>query len=259
MSYAIRNGTLELNGAPVRQVPSPNVSSAYRVKPTKLVMHYTAGGAGSGSAAWLANPNAGASAHFVICRDGTVIQCVSVDRRAWHAGKSQWGGLTNLNSYSIGIELANWGPLRDDGTTAAGKAVDYIEAAHKNGGPVRKWEVYPAAQIAAAEAVARAIAAYHPIDEIVGHDDIAPARKLDPGPAFDMAGFRKAVLGHVGGDSAPERGTVTASSLNVRSGPGTTYPVVAGLTRGQSVPILERRREWISIAPGRWVFGEYVR
>ncbi|QVM82927.1 N-acetylmuramoyl-L-alanine amidase [Novosphingobium decolorationis] len=259
MTYSISKGMLYKEGALGRQVPSPNHSGAYRVNPTKLVMHYTAGGSGYGSAAWLANPNAGASAHFVICREGTVIQCVSVDRRAWHAGKSQWGELTNLNSYSIGIELANWGPLRDDGTTAAGKAVDYIEAAHKNGGRVRKWEVYPPAQIVAAEAVARAIAAYHPIDEIVGHDDIAPARKLDPGPAFDMTAFRKAVLGQVRGNAAPERGTVTASSLNVRSGPGTTYPVVSGLSRGQSVPILERRREWISIAPGQWVFGEYVR
>ena len=246
MTYMIERGVLHDGGVPVRQMPSPNHSGAFRQAPAILVMHYTAGGSAEGSASWLANPQANASAHIVIGRDGRVIQCVSLDNRAWHAGRSSWQGLSGLNSYAIGIELANWGPI-----TASGSA-PYIEAAHKNGGPVRRWEAYPEAQIVAAEAVARAIAAYHPIAEIVGHDDIAPGRKLDPGPAFEMAAFRTAVLG------TGKRRHVTASRLNVRAGPGGSFPVLTSLTRGTPVSIREARGAWLRIGEDRWVSGAYV-
>lgn len=246
MTYTIANGVLRANGEPVRQMPSPNHSGTFRQRPAMLVMHYTAGGSAEGSASWLANPQASASAHLVIGRDGRVIQGVSLDHRAWHAGRSTWRGLSGLNSYAIGIELANWGPLGTD------SAAPHVEAAHKHGGSVRCWEIYPDAQIAAAEAVARAIATYHPIAEIVGHDDIAPGRKLDPGPAFDMAAFRAAVLG----TGKPSR--VTASRLNVRAGPGVSYPVIASLTRGTPVTIEEARGAWLRIGDDRWVSGEYV-
>lgn len=252
MTLAIKNGILHRDRSPVRQMLSPNVSKGWNRKPSIVVMHFTAGGGGAGSAAWLANPQSAASAHFVVDRDGTIIQCVSLDDRAWHAGKSAWKGLSGLNSYSVGIELANWGPLLDGGKTAGGKSVPFVMARHKNDGVLRAWEIYPAAQIAAAEALARAIAAYFPITEIVGHDDIAPGRKLDPGPAFDMGLFRQEVLGDL------HTAAVTAARLNVRSGPGTIYPVVASLGRGDLVTIEERQREWVRIGAGLWVFGEYV-
>ena len=104
----------------------------------------------------------------------------------------------------------------------------------------------------AAIAVARALAETYPIHEIVGHDDIAPGRKLDPGPAFDMPTFRTQVLG------ASLRARVTASSLRVRSGPGLDHPVLRALPRGTPVEVTERRRDWIAIAPGQWVFAEHV-
>lgn len=196
--FAIRKGTLYTGNTPVRQIPSPNTSGPFRHSPRFIVMHFTAGGAAENSAAWLANPRAGASAHLVIGRDGTTIQCVNLEMRAWHAGRSRWQGLSGLNDHAIGIELANWGPLArsgDNWVTPRGEQVPCIEAAHRNGGPVRGWETFPERQIKAAIAIAHALTAYHPISGILGHDEIAPERKLDPGPAFDMASFRKAVLG----------------------------------------------------------------
>jgi len=255
MPFSIRKGVLHAQDAAVTQVPSPNHSGAFRSPPRLIVMHYTAGGSAASSASWLANPAAGASAHLVIGRDGAIIQCVNLERRAWHAGRSAWQGLSDLNSHAIGIELANRGPLTwspQGWCDASGTTIPATEAAHRHGGPVRGWEVYPEAQITAAIAVARALAETYPIHEIVGHDDIAPGRKLDPGPAFDMPTFRTQVLG------ASLRARVTASSLRVRSGPGLDHPVLRALPRGTPVEVTERRRDWIAIAPGQWVFAEHV-
>ncbi|MCJ2182480.1 N-acetylmuramoyl-L-alanine amidase [Novosphingobium sp. 1949] len=262
MVYAIRKGILFYGERPVRQIASPNHSGAFRRPPAILVMHYTAGASATGSANWLADPAASASAHAVIARSGEVIQCVSLDNRAWHAGRSAWKGLEGLNSHSIGIELANWGPLvrHPSGTgwaNPAGARVDAIEAAHKHGGSVRGWEVYPEAQIAAAQEVARAVAAYLPIAEIVGHEDIAPGRKTDPGPAFAMDTFRAAVLDGAH-RAAPRTATVMPAALNVRSGPGLAFPVIASLARGSTVTPGEVHRDWIAIGPSRWVYGQYL-
>ena len=96
------------------------------------------------------------SAHFLVRRDGRVIQFVSCERRAWHAGASVWRGRPDCNHYSVGIELEG------------------IEGAS-----------FEAAQYRQAARLLRALAARYPIDEAVGHEDIAPGRKFDPGPGFD--------------------------------------------------------------------------
>lgn len=96
------------------------------------------------------------SAHFLICRDGRVIQFASCLRRAWHAGVSQWRGRPRCNDYSLGIELEG------------GDAEDFTEA-----------------QYAGLDALLARLAAAYPLDELVGHADIAPGRKTDPGPHFD--------------------------------------------------------------------------
>ncbi len=255
MHFEIRHGALVGDPDLVRSLPSPNHSGAFARPPGLVVMHYTAGASARGSAAWLANPASGASAHLVIGRDGEVIQCVNFENRAWHAGRSAWKGLANLNDHAIGIELANWGPLAPSpaGWCAPdGKDVPAIPARHRNGGPLCGWETYPAIQIETAAAIVRALSKVYPIREIVGHDDIAPQRKRDPGPAFDMAAFRAAVLG-----SDPPA-IVTASRLNVRTGPGLGFPVCDTLARGAPVSVRERHRDWIAIAPERWVFADYV-
>jgi len=102
------------------------------------------------------------SAHFLVRRDGALLQFVRCADRAWHAGVSAWNGQPRCNDYSIGIEL--------EGT-------DEIP--------------YAPAQYAMLARLAKALRRRYPITDIVGHSDIAPGRKTDPGPAFDWARLRR--------------------------------------------------------------------
>lgn len=156
-----------------------------------LVVHFTSGASAESSIEFWRTPAAkGACAHIVIDRDGTVYQCRPFNKTCGHAGVSKWKGFTGLNACSIGIELANAG---DDSKLASRwSKLPLVSAKHKNGGPLKKWEAYPVAQIAACEAVAKALVARYKLDDVIGHDDIAPARKNDPGPAFPMKVLRKA-------------------------------------------------------------------
>lgn len=159
-----------------------------------LVIHFTAGATGESSIDfWKTPAAAGACAHLVIERDGTVKQCRPFNRTCGHAGKSSWQGHTGLNSCSIGIELANAGD--DDGALSwARKQPNFksVIAKHKNGGPIVEWEAFPPAQMVACEAVAKALKLRYNLDDLVGHDDIAPSRKNDPGPACPMLALREA-------------------------------------------------------------------
>lgn len=156
-----------------------------------LVIHFTSGATAQSSVNFWKTPEAkGASAHIVIDRDGSVIQCRPFNRTCGHAGKSSWKGFDNLNSCSIGIELANAG----DNSTLARKwsQLPLVQARHKNGGPMTYWEAYPEAQVLKCIEVAKALVARYKLDDVVGHDDIAPDRKNDPGPAFPMQRLREA-------------------------------------------------------------------
>jgi AmpD protein len=101
------------------------------------------------------------SAHFLIRRDGELIQFVPCARRAWHAGESSWKGRARCNDFSIGIELEGTG------------ATPFTDA-----------------QYGRLAEVTRALTARYPIADIAGHSDIAPGRKSDPGPSFDWARYR---------------------------------------------------------------------
>lgn len=100
------------------------------------------------------------SAHFLIRRDGELVQFVSCDERAWHAGASDYFGRPRCNDFSIGIELEG----ADDAP-------------------------FEAAQYTTLAALARALAERYPVDAFAGHSDIAPSRKTDPGPHFDWQRF----------------------------------------------------------------------
>lgn len=160
-----------------------------------LVIHFTAGASGRSSIEWWKNPAAkGTSAHIVVERDGTIIQCRPFNKTCGHAGKSKWkdpktGVLyTGLNSCSIGIEIANGG----NSYPRKFSTLPPTKAAHKNGGPVVEWETYPAAQLAAMEKISQTLVKRYILDDVVGHDDISPDRKQDPGPAFPMKALRAA-------------------------------------------------------------------
>lgn len=203
--WNIGRGSLPIDGKLAEQLPSRNTGGRFAGTPKIVVMHFTAGASGRSSAQWFASPkNTNSSAHVVIDRDGSVIQCVNFETVAWHAGRSAWQGLTGLNRHSIGIEMANWGylyPKNGGWATLTGKPIAHpLLAVHRNGnpggvkGPIG-WEPYPAAQFEAAVRLVTALKVAYGITQILGHDDIAPLRKSDPGPAFDMARFRKRVLG----------------------------------------------------------------
>lgn len=102
------------------------------------------------------------SSHFLIRRDGALIQFVSTGQRAWHAGESNWQGRSRCNDFSVGVELEG----ADD---CAFEDVQYAVLAE----------------------LTQALRARYPIVDVVGHADIAPARKTDPGPCFDWARFRQ--------------------------------------------------------------------
>lgn len=192
-----------LVGAPdehVTFVKSPNYSNG--MSPIYLMMHYTAGINLSGAVSWFQNPDAQASAHLVIDRDGSIVQMVAFNRRAWHAGKSKWGNLEGMNQYSIGIELVNGGKLQKN---LAGQwvnwskniipAVEVTVTKHKNETAEAGWHEYPSAQIEAATKVCALLHKTYNFTDVLGHEDVSPDRKVDPGPLFPMNSFRSIVLG----------------------------------------------------------------
>ncbi len=142
--------------------PSPNHGERKgRGVVDMLLLHYTGVPDDKVAINHLCNPGSKVSAHYVVLPDGAVIQLVAESRRAWHAGLGSWGSDTDINSCSIGIELANPG--------------------HEHGYPA-----FPKRQIAATIALSRSIFARHkiPPHHVLAHSDVAPTRKQDPGEKF---------------------------------------------------------------------------
>jgi N-acetylmuramoyl-L-alanine amidase len=156
-----------------RERTSPNHDPrAGGVAPDMLILHYTGMTSAEAALDRLCDPAAKVSAHYLIEEDGKVWRLVAEDRRARHAGESGWAGRTDINSHSIGIELANPG--------------------HEWG-----YRPFPEAQMAALEEVCRDILARHAIPPrfVLGHSDVAPHRKIDPGELFDWARLARAGIG----------------------------------------------------------------
>jgi N-acetylmuramoyl-L-alanine amidase len=162
-----------------------------------LVIHFTGGATAASSVEAMRERNV--SAHIVVDRDGSVIQCRAFNRQASHAGVSRWVDphtgkrYDGINSCGIGIEIANAG--NDPGALSwARKQPGFasITARHRNGGPVREWENFQAAQLKTVFEVAQLLVARYKLDDVTGHDCIAPERKDDPGPAFPMLELRAA-------------------------------------------------------------------
>jgi N-acetylmuramoyl-L-alanine amidase len=142
--------------------PSPNHGERKGSgTPDMIVLHYTGMADSQAAVRQLCSPTSEVSSHYVVLQDGYIIQMVAEARRAWHAGQSFWAGESDINSCSIGIEIAN--------------------AGHEHGYPD-----FPKRQIAAVTALCRSIFTRHKIaaDRVLAHSDVAPARKQDPGEKF---------------------------------------------------------------------------
>jgi N-acetylmuramoyl-L-alanine amidase len=203
------------DGTPYPFVESPNHGG--KLTAEFLVMHFTAGSSAKSAIDWLKNPSAHASAHLVIGRDGSITQLVPFDTVAWHAGKSLWDGREGVNNFSLGIEMDNAGKLTRQGTewvSWVGQAVpdgEVMQATHKNETEPAGWHSYTEAQIQAALEVGLLLMREYQLKEVVGHEDIAPGRKNDPGPAFPMSSFQARLKGHA--EDPPSVPEVTATLL----------------------------------------------
>ncbi len=137
-----------------------------------LVLHYTGMKTPEEALARLCDPAAKVSAHYTVDEDGTVYGHVPEERRAWHAGVSYWAGETNINARSIGVEIVNPG--------------------HEFG-----YRAFPAEQVGAVIALCQDILSRHAIPpaRVLGHSDVAPARKEDPGELFPWRRLAQAGIG----------------------------------------------------------------
>jgi len=145
--------------------PSPNHDAR---RPNYIVLHDTTSPEAAHALATLTDPAREVSAHYLIGRDGTLYRLVDESRRAWHAGRSYWGGLTDLNSVSIGIELDNTGA-----------------------------EPYAEAQIERLLVLLGELQERHrlPPHHVIGHGDVAPGRKIDPSRYFPWQRLAEAGFG----------------------------------------------------------------
>lgn len=149
----------------VTKSPSPNFDERPAgIEPSVLVLHYTGMESNEDALKRLCDPASLVSAHYFVSEEGKVLALVDEARRAWHAGFSHWRGVDSINDNSIGIELANPG--------------------HEFG-----YREFPESQMSSLEALAADIVSRRGIQpaNLVGHSDIAPGRKQDPGELFDWA------------------------------------------------------------------------
>lgn len=154
--------------------PSPNHGERKGgQRPDMVILHYTGMPEAGEALQWLCNPVSQVSAHYFVFEDGRVLQMVPEARRAWHAGASFWDGEADINSRSIGIEIANPG--------------------HPGGLPS-----FPQAQIDSVVALTRDVIARWriPPTRILAHSDVAPGRKLDPGEVFPWQRLHEEGIGH---------------------------------------------------------------
>jgi N-acetylmuramoyl-L-alanine amidase len=174
--------------------PSPNQDTRGGAPVDMLVLHYTGMASGEAALARLCDPAAKVSAHYTIDEDGTVYAMVPEAQRAWHAGISFWAGARDINARSIGVELVNPG--------------------HEFG-----YRPFPEAQIGALIGLCRPILSRHSIPawRVLGHSDVAPARKDDPGELFPWEKLAAAGIGLWPGPGE-DPGDATVAPLLARYG-----------------------------------------
>jgi N-acetylmuramoyl-L-alanine amidase len=151
--------------------PSPNFDER-QLPVSMIVLHYTGMVDMQSALDRLTSPESRVSSHYLVDEDGTIFRLVDESKRAWHAGKSRWRGITDVNSASIGIEIVNPG--------------------HEWG-----YRPFPEPQMTTVERLCCDIMARYPIPpcRVVGHSDIAPERKTDPGELFDWRRLAQAGVG----------------------------------------------------------------
>ncbi len=266
-------------------VLSPNRGAVAPGRPSKitheyLTIHYTGTETREAAIRTLTTrkPRDNVSAHIVVDTDGGLTQLVAMDTVAWHAGRSRWANRRGLNEYSIGIEIVNPGYLTRRGDkwyTWYRSEIDDDQVAiavHKNEDFERGWHIYTAAQIEVVYELSTVLVAHYGLRGILGHDDISPGRKQDPGPLFPLERLQNAVMGRGSDeDEIYETLDISGEGLNIRSGPGASYAQIEGspLPRGTRVSVITTRASWwqvevLDVVRGfndleGWVSSRYLR
>ena len=153
---------------------SPNFGARHGgIKPDCLILHYTGMETAQAAENWLCAAESEVSSHYLVHEDGRIVQMVRESDRAWHAGKGSWKGRCDVNSFSIGVEVVNCGPLAD-------------------------FPAFPDIQIEAVAALCRDICARHAIapERVLAHSDVSPGRKIDPGERFPWQLLHALDVGH---------------------------------------------------------------
>ena len=208
-------------------IPSPNIGGA--LAPQGIILHDTASPpTPSGDIAWLTDKQSRVSAHVLIARDGKITQLVPFNRVAWHAGASQWKGLSGLNSFTIGIELDNPARLQSDmdGYICFGKRLSEVDAktvvySEAFTHPAGYYLPHTPEQLSSALSLCLALRDTYGIEWLATHWQISPGRKVDPNPTFPLEQFTAKVFPQDSDTSVWY--TVNVGSLNVRSGPGASF------------------------------------
>lgn len=245
--------------------------------PDTVVIHFTAGRNAKSSIQTLTDSTVKASAHLVIGRDESITQLVPFNEIAWHAGKSSWDSRNGLNKYSIGIEIDNAGRLEKQGDEYLswfGKSypsTEVFEGKHRNENHMSYWHRYTVEQIEITEQVVKLLSKAYDIKHILGHEEISPGRKVDPGPAFPLDKLRNDILfsdretaddNTFVNKSAPTTSAiVTATKLNIRDSPSKDATKVRKpLTQGTEVNILEEQGDWcrVSVVEEGWVSKKWL-
>ena len=254
-------------------IESPKKDSGTLSHLDTIVIHYTATNNINGDIRTLYESTKEASVQFVIDTDGKVVQLMPANKIAWHAGKSRMGNRTGMNKYSIGIEIVNPGYLveRSDGSLVTWynqivKRENAVKLSHKNENIERFWHNYTNEQINAAIELCQALCDAYNITNIVGHDDISPGRKQDPGPAFPLEKIQTIVL-----DDRNESlniveteklfNTVKVDQLNIRQSGNTNAKKIAlPLAKGQQLRIIEEKNGWRKVETKitGWVKSDYI-
>lgn len=242
--YKISNHRLYYNDRQVEYFLSPNRSRNFVLKPEGIVVHDTAGRLdGATSVNWFMNPNANASAHLVIHRDGKVTQMAPFNTKTWHAGKSSFNGRAGVNNFSVGIEIVNPGKLIPLGhgkyrswfgevyKTADFNITEKTTAEHGAGG----WMDYTEEQLDAIEAVSVVLYEKYNLQWIWPHWKVSPGRKQDTNPLFPLENLQSKLVGR----HDDEINTVTMlANTNQRRWPSYNDNVIQVIPKGEKVELL---------------------
>ncbi len=277
----------KLVGENISYSPTRKTSGKYADGcPDTIIIHYTGGNNAEIAAKWLNKSNVRASAHMVVGREGQIIQLADLDTITWHAGKSRYKfpdkNRTTFNKYSIGIEIANDGYLRKSGNQYFNAFKGKVDAKYVFKGKHRNyprtkseyWHTYTDVQVKTVYDICRLIIKEYPsVKYILGHEEIAPVRKTDPGPAFPLDDLREKMGVWIPGTAAPQEkeiikdkmplGTVGVATavLNFRAGAGQHYEKVAEqLQKGERVLIISKQGNWYEVEQEitGWVARKFI-